>query len=94
VSFKRKEARIAHEIHNPRTAITLFVDITPDAERFDRCDQELEILTEIKVGCKTIGNIVTRILDFAKPVTFSRKAVSINHQTLSSRKATIFFCVS
>lgn len=78
-SLNQLSSGIAHEVRNPLAAITLFTDIMADTERFDRTDQELEILTGIKTGCKTIGNIVTRILDFAKPVTFARKAISINH---------------
>ena len=78
-SLNQLSSGIAHEIRNPLAAITLFVDIMADTERFERTEQELEILSEIKISCKTIGNIVTRVLDFAKPVTFARTAISINH---------------
>lgn len=83
-SLNRLSAGFAHEIRNPLAGITLFVDIMADTERFDRTEQELEILAEIKESCHKMGNIVTRILDFAKPITFARRAIAINRLVKSA----------
>ena len=89
-SLNQLSSGITHEIRNPLAAIILFTDIMADTERFNRTEQELEILTGIEKGCKTIGNVVSRVLDFAKPVAYSRQALSINRLI----KDSVQFCSS
>jgi len=57
---------IAHEIRNPLSGISLFVDILSDEERFELTDREQEIFKEIKGNIKKIDGIIKRILDFAR----------------------------
>jgi two-component system, NtrC family, sensor kinase len=56
---------IAHEIRNPLSGISLFVDVLCDPEKFKMGDEELEIFGEIKSNIKRINGIITRVLAFA-----------------------------
>jgi PAS domain S-box-containing protein len=69
---------IAHEIRNPLSGINLFVDILGDEEKFNRSNQELEILQEIKQNIHKINGIIKRILDMAKPTLMEPKEIDIN----------------
>ncbi len=69
---------IAHEIRNPLGGINLFTDILCDEEKFERTDQEKEILHEIKDNINRIDGIIKRVLDFARPPAESSDRVEIN----------------
>lgn len=69
---------IAHEIRNPLSSISLFLDILSDPNRFDHPDKELEILEETKENVNKIAGIIKRVLDFAKPSITGRKEVDLN----------------
>ncbi|MCK5322761.1 MAG: hypothetical protein KAJ45_01400, partial [Desulfobulbaceae bacterium] len=69
---------IAHEIRNPLAGINLFVDILNDEDKFERSNQEKEILNEIKDNIRKIDGIIKRVLDFAKPTATSSGNTDIN----------------
>ncbi len=69
---------IAHEIRNPLTGISLFLDILCNPEKFDRTDQEMKILNEIKENVQRITGIIRRVLDFAKHANTESREVSVN----------------
>jgi PAS domain S-box-containing protein len=71
---------IAHEIRNPLTGISLFVDILGDEMKYSRSDQELDIFQEIKINISKINSIITRILELAK--SSHRNAADININNL------------
>lgn len=56
----------------------LFADILADPKRFDRSDQELEILAEIKKNVQTINDITTRVLEFTGQDIVENLPVDIN----------------
>lgn len=69
---------IAHEIRNPLSGISIFVDILADENKFTRSDTELMILKEIKNDIKRIDGIIKRVLGFARATTAAFKPVNIN----------------
>jgi len=69
---------IAHEIRNPLSGISLFVDILADEEQFQRTDKELEVLGEIKGNINKIDGIIKRILSFARESATAVSEVDLN----------------
>ena len=69
---------IAHEIRNPLTSISLFLDLLGDKEKFDQTDSELEIFDEIRNNVYKIDGIIRRVLDFAKPSIRASAKIDIN----------------
>jgi len=65
---------IAHEIRNPLHAMSLFLDVLTDGEKFTRTSQELDIFQEIKSSIKRIDGIIRRVRDF------SRQSASISEK--------------
>jgi PAS domain S-box-containing protein len=57
---------IAHEIRNPLHAMSLFLDVLTDEEKFSRTSQELNVFQEIKINIKRIDGIIRRVLDFSR----------------------------
>ena len=57
---------IAHEIRNPLHAMSLFLDVLTDEEKFSRTGQELNVFQEIKSNIKRIDAIIRRVLDFSR----------------------------
>ncbi len=77
---------IAHEIRNPLSGINLFLDILYDQEKFERTDQEIEILKEIKTNIEKINGIIKRVLEFASHSDLNLKPVDINSLILDTLK--------
>ncbi|QTA89550.1 PAS domain S-box protein [Desulfonema magnum] len=69
---------IAHEIRNPLSGISLFLDILCDPNKFDRTDQEAEILEEIRVNVNRISEIIKQVLNFARSPMESKDLIVIN----------------
>ena len=69
---------IAHEIRNPLSGISLFVDILADEEQFERTAKELEVLGEIKGNINKIDGIIKRILAFAKESDTAASEIDLN----------------
>ena len=69
---------IAHEIRNPLSGISLFVDILADEEQFQRTAKELEVLGEIKGNISRINGIIKRILSFAKESDTAASEIDLN----------------
>jgi len=69
---------IAHEIRNPLSGISLFAGILSDEEKFERSDEEFEILNEIKGNINKIDGIIKRILDFARESDGISTEIGIN----------------
>jgi len=65
---------IAHEIRNPLYAMSLFLDVLTDEEKFNRTSHELNVFHEIKLNIKRIDGIIRRVLDF------SRQSASISQK--------------
>lgn len=65
-SLGQLSASIAHEIRNPLAGINLFVDVLSDGGKFQRTNEELEILGEIKNNIKKMDGIIKHVLDFAR----------------------------
>jgi signal transduction histidine kinase/HAMP domain-containing protein len=57
---------LSHEIRNPLSGISLFLDVLQDESKFNRTSQEISILEEIYSNVRKINGIVKRVLDFAK----------------------------
>ena len=77
-SLAQLSGGIAHEIRNPLASIRLFTDILCDEDKFDRTDQEIEIIDEIKENLNRIDDIIKRVLDFAKPPVLSSNEIDLN----------------
>ena len=69
---------IAHEIRNPLSSISLFMDILSDKERFEHTDQELELLSEVKDNVNRIADIIKRVLDLSKLQAVHKNMTDIN----------------
>jgi PAS domain S-box-containing protein len=69
---------IAHEIRNPLSGISIFVDILADENKFTRSETELMILREIKNDVKKIDGIIKNVLGFARATTAAFKPLNIN----------------
>jgi two-component system cell cycle sensor histidine kinase/response regulator CckA len=83
---------IAHEIRNPLAAVSLFVDILCDKNKFDQSDMELEVLGHIKDDINKIAAIIKRVLEFAKPSAASSREIDVNtliHENLKLWSAKI-----
>jgi PAS domain S-box-containing protein len=65
-SLGQLSSGIAHEIRNPLAGIRLFLDILRDPEKFDRSEQEKEILNDLIHNVERISGIIQRVLDFSK----------------------------
>lgn len=77
-SLGQLSSAIAHEIRNPLAGIRLFLDILGDPEKFDRSDQEREILGDLIHNVERISGIIQRVLDFSKPAIGSQQKLNIN----------------
>lgn len=77
-SLGQLAAGIAHEIRNPLSGISLFVDILSDPGRFPVSDQQLEILGEIRENTNRISVIIQHALNFAKPPVTAKKIIPVN----------------
>ena len=84
-SLGQLAAGIAHEIRNPLSGISLFVDILSDPNKFSISDQQIDCLEEIKENINRISVIIKQVLNFANPPVTFKKTVDVNtviHQTL------------
>ncbi|HID02037.1 MAG TPA: hypothetical protein EYP18_02315 [Desulfobacterales bacterium] len=77
-SLSQLSSGVSHEIRNPLASIMLFVDILADPNRFNRTDQELEILGEVKENVGKITDIITRMFDFSRPNSSNKLPSDIN----------------
>lgn len=77
-SLGQLSAGIAHEIRNPLSGISLFADILSDLSKFDRTEQELDIIQEIKSNVGKINQIIKRVLDFARHGDSTLTEIDIN----------------
>lgn len=69
---------IAHEIRNPLAGMSLFLDILSDEKRFEKTDEELEILNDMKDGVNKIAGIIRRVIDFSRLSVISSGILEIN----------------
>jgi PAS domain S-box-containing protein len=69
---------IAHEIRNPLSGISLFVDVLCDEEKFKRTESELEIFEDIRSAIKKIDGIIKRILSFARDTKVEASEMDVN----------------
>ena len=72
---------IAHEIRNPLSGISLFVDILADEEKFSRSEKESQILKEIKQNVRKIDGIIQGVLGFARNSSVKSSLLDINTVT-------------
>lgn len=77
-SLGQLSSGIAHEIRNPLAGIRLFLDILGDPEKFDRSDQEREILDDLIHNVERISGIIQRVLDFSKPSIGYKQKLNLN----------------
>jgi len=85
-SLGQLSAGIAHEIRNPLSGISLFVDILSDPNKFSLSDQQLDCLGEIRENVNRISVIIKQILNFSRqPVAFN-KMVDVNTIILQTLK--------
>lgn len=75
-SIGRLSAYLAHEIRNPLTGITLFLDDLHDSLREDNNSKRLivEALKEIE----RLEKLVNTLLDFSSPKSFEKTRVNVN----------------
>ncbi len=69
---------IAHEIRNPLSGISLFVDVLCDEDRFERTETELEVFQDIKNNINRIDGIIKRVLDFSRKSDVPAQAIDVN----------------
>lgn len=69
---------IAHEIRNPLTGLSLFLEILADSPEFNINPKQSEIIKEIQDNARKIEDIVKRVLALAKPVSPSRRKIDID----------------
>jgi len=77
---------IAHEIRNPLSGVSLFMDVLFDEDKFKRTDEELEIYKEIKENISKINMIIKRILAFARDSETDSTEIDINSLIRDSLK--------
>jgi len=70
---------IAHEIRNPLSGISLFVDVLCDEDRFERTETELEVFQDIKNNINRIDGIIKRVLDFSRKSDVPVQVIDVNH---------------
>ena len=68
---------IAHEIRNPLHAMSLFLDVLTDEEKFSRTSQELDVFQEIKINIKRIDGIIRRVLDFSRQSASTSQKIEV-----------------
>lgn len=78
-SLGQLSSGIAHEIRNPLSGISLFVDVLCDEDRFERTETELEVFQDIKNNIHKIDGIIKRVLDFARRSDVQAQAIDVNH---------------
>jgi len=70
---------IAHEIRNPLSSISLFLDILSDKERFDPTTEEVEIMDEIRDNVDRMTVIIRRMLDYARSPKKTTTELNLNN---------------
>ena len=78
-SMAHLSAGIAHEIRNPLSSISLFLDILCDQVLTDKSDQVEDILKELKENVDRIANIISRVLDFSRPTVTNEGNIDIKN---------------
>lgn len=77
-SLGQLSAGIAHEIRNPLSGISMFIDILADENKFARSEKEIEILQEVKQNVRRIDDIIKGVLGFARTSSVKSMTLDVN----------------